>query len=102
MDRYSKLRILYLEFIGFTVVSCTVLLASGAQSATVPMTIDHARAIIAASFRRPDGAFRNAKLWIDSGNPDWVISEALARDLRLDISGAATKNDLYGMCMLLQ
>lgn len=70
--------------------------ASSSTEVTVPITVDHARVIVAASFARPDGTRRDARLWIDTGNPDWTISQKLAQDIGLDLTKPPTKDDSYG------
>ena len=54
----------------------------------VPMTLDHNRMLIDGEFQRADGAWRPARLWVDTGNPDLFMSEAFARDLGIDLSAA--------------
>lgn len=58
----------------------------------VPLIIAHNRAYVDVEFARPDGGMRKARFWVDNGNPDLAISEALGRDLGLDIS-KTEKND---------
>jgi len=82
------------------VVGCLLLLAAAPQaraavpqggtadSVTVPVTLDHNRMLVQAEVQRRDGSWRTALLWIDTGNPVMMVSEALARDLGLDLSGA--------------
>lgn len=60
-------------------------------SVTVPFTLDHNRMLVDAEIERPDGSWRPVKLWVDTGNPDFIMSETLARDLGVDLS-AATGN----------
>ncbi|HVP57979.1 MAG TPA: hypothetical protein VMU02_07750 [bacterium] len=61
----------------------------GAKSAvTVPIVLDHNRMTVEAEFQRKDGSWRKARLWVDTGNPDFFISEGLARDLGIDLSAA--------------
>ena len=57
------------------------------RSATVPFTLDHNRMIVEAQFVRPDGTVRKARAWVDTGSQHLVVSESLARDLGLDLSG---------------
>jgi len=82
------------------VVGCLLLLAALPQarmaspqggtvdSATVPVTLDHNRMLVQADVQRRDGSWRTALLWIDTGNPDMMMSEAFARDIGIDLSGA--------------
>jgi hypothetical protein len=59
------------------------------ESVTVPMTLDHNRMLVDAEIQRQDGSWRPARLWVDTGNPEFFISEALARDLGIDLSTAS-------------
>ena len=52
---------------------------------TVPVVFDHNRMIIEGEIQRKDGNWRKARLWVDSGNPDFIMSEALAKDLGMDL-----------------
>jgi hypothetical protein len=58
------------------------------KSTTVPIILDHNRMLVDAEIQRKDGSWRKARLWIDSGSPDFFISESLARDLGIDLSEA--------------
>jgi len=49
----------------------------------VPMILDHNRMIVEVQVQRKDGTWRKALLWVDTGNPDFMLSEQLARDLGL-------------------
>src|SRR5262249_17787705 len=42
---------------------------------------------------RKDGSLRTARLWLDTGNPDFQITDKLAKDLGLDLSGPQVKSD---------
>jgi hypothetical protein len=52
---------------------------------TVPFTLDHNRMLVEAEFQRKDGSWFNALLWVDTGNPEFLISESFARDLGIEI-----------------
>lgn len=62
-----------------------------ATSATVPMILDHNRMLVDAQFIQKDGVSISARLWVDSGNPDFLMSEALARKLGIDLTDAEKK-----------
>lgn len=62
------------------------LLGAEPRVVTVPMTLDHNRMIVEVEFQRPDGSIRKAAAWVDTGNPDFMVSEALAKELQLDRS----------------
>lgn len=59
-----------------------------ARSVTVPVSLDHNRMLVDAEMQRSDGTWRKVRLWVDSGYPIFCISEALARDLGIDLSPA--------------
>jgi len=42
--------------------------------------------LVDAEMQRKDGTWRKVRLWIDSGSPEFFISESLARDLGIDLS----------------
>ena len=60
-------------------------------SVTVPVVLDHNRMLVDAELQRKDGTWRKARLWVDTGNPDFFISETLARDMGVDLSAAGEK-----------
>lgn len=68
-------------------------LAAPPQKVTVPLIIEDHRIFLDAQFTRKDGSLRTARLWVDTGTPDFQISEKLARDLGLDLSGPTIKSD---------
>jgi len=57
-------------------------------SATVPMVLDHNRMLVDVEIQRKDGSWRTARLWVDTGNPGFYMSESLARDLGVDLAGS--------------
>jgi hypothetical protein len=70
---------------------CTTLMSCGRgqnKSVTAPITLDHNRMLVNAEIQRKDGTWRPVLLWIDTGNPDFMISPSLARDLGIDLSAA--------------
>ncbi len=70
------------------VLSCAAAFAVGseAKSATVPVTLDHNRMTVEVEFRCADGTTRSARAWVDSGGTNVSMTEALARDLGVDLS----------------
>ncbi|MCP4901780.1 MAG: hypothetical protein GY906_32855 [bacterium] len=84
----------------FILASVTVLPSGLARadsqttSVTVPVLLDHNRMLVDAQLQRPDGSWRKARLWIDSGNPECFISEPLARDLGYDLSAKQDNAEL--------
>ena len=61
---------------------------AGQDAVTVPFTLDHNRLLVQAEIRRTDGSWRAALLWVDTGNPNMMVSETLARDVGIDLAGA--------------
>jgi hypothetical protein len=55
------------------------------NSITVPFTLDHNRMLVDAEIQAKDGSWHKARLWIDTGNPSFYVSEAFARDLGIDL-----------------
>jgi len=64
-------------------------------SVSVPFILDHNRMLVDAEIQRKDGTWREVRLWIDSGNPTFFMSEPLARDLGIDLS--VQKNSTAGI-----
>ena len=62
--------------------------AANAPTAKVPMRLDHNRMFVDAEVRAKDGTWRRARLWIDSGNPDFMLSAAFARSLGFEVPQA--------------
>lgn len=58
------------------------------KSITVPFILDHNRMLVDAELQRRDGSWCKVRLWVDSGSPEFFISETLARDLGIDLSVA--------------
>jgi hypothetical protein len=80
----------------FTASVCILLSAAFSEgkdvnSATVPMVLDHNRMLVDAQFQQKDGSAIDARLWVDTGNPDFMMSEAFARKLGIDLSEAEKK-----------
>jgi hypothetical protein len=67
--------------------------AAPVKKGTVPLIIEDHRIFVDAQFTRKDGSLRTARLWVDTGTPDFQISEKLANDLGLDISGPPIKSE---------
>lgn len=68
-------------------LSCAAVTETAANSATVPITLDHNRIIIDVYFPMPDGSKTRVRGWVDNGNPDLWITEKLAKKLGLQESG---------------
>lgn len=77
-------------FFLFTLASVTLIFQVSCRdeqvrSVTVPFILDHNRMLVEAEFQRKDGTWRKATLWIDTGNPDFLISEEFAKDMGIEI-----------------
>ena len=64
-----------------------------AQTATVPITLDHNRIVIDVRFPLADGSTKRVRGWVDSGNNEMWITEDLATKLGLTISGEIKEED---------
>ena len=60
----------------------------------VPMVLDHNRMLVEAEFQRKDGTWRKAILWVDSGNPDFLMSATLAKDLGIELDTTQVRQDV--------
>ncbi|HKD14608.1 MAG TPA: hypothetical protein VKE71_08665 [Candidatus Angelobacter sp.] len=67
--------------------------AAPVKKVTIPLFIEDHRIFVDAQFVKKDGSLLTARLWVDTGNPDFQITEKLARDLGLDLSGPKIKSD---------
>jgi hypothetical protein len=67
---------------------------TAAASVTVPFILDHNRMLVDVEIRRADGTWRTARLWVDTGNPRFFMSEALARDLGIDLSASGRNSNV--------
>ena len=50
------------------------------KSVTVPFILGHNRMLVDAEFQLKDSSWHKAVLWIDTGNPDFFISEEFVRE----------------------
>jgi hypothetical protein len=60
--------------------------ATAESSVTLPFVLDHNRMLVDAQMQKKDGSWRNVRLWVDTGNPEFFLSEELARDLGIDLT----------------
>ncbi len=60
---------------------------------TVPIKLDHNRMLVNAEIQKQDGTWRKVLLWVDTGNPDFFISESLANELGIDLSDASEQTE---------
>ena len=63
------------------------------RSVTVPFVLDHNRMLVDAAIDLSDGTSRKIRLWVDTGNPEFFMTEELARDLGIDLTAADDKQD---------
>ncbi len=73
-------------FIFLLMVSSVFGVQQEKRTTTVPVILDHNRMLVEVELQRKDSTWRTARLWIDSGNPGFFISESLANDLGIDFS----------------
>ncbi len=78
-------------FLSAIIIGCLLLFFASLQerritSVTVPVILDHNRMLVEAEFQRKDGSWRKARLWVDTGNPNFYLSEELAGDLGIGFS----------------
>lgn len=83
----------HLSMLACVLLGLTASPSGGADTVTVPIALDHNRMLVKAEIQRADGAWRKALLWIDTGNPDCLLSEPFARDLGIDLSVAQQAAD---------
>jgi hypothetical protein len=77
-----------LAAVGYVGLTVGAQAAAPPRSATIPFSLDHNRLLIEADFQRKDGTWRKARVWVDAGNPEFSMSDRLARDLGVDLSKA--------------
>jgi hypothetical protein len=80
-------------------VWCSLLIVASCKeqvtgSVTVPVVLDHNRMLVDAEIQRTDGSWCKARLWVDTGNPSFYLSETLARDLGIILSDSRENADI--------
>lgn len=63
------------------------------SSATVPLIFEDNRVFVELSFRRPDGSFRKARAWVDTGGGWFAITERLANDIGAERKGTPLREN---------
>ncbi len=81
--------------IAILVLNLCVQAQTSAKPVTVPITLDHNRTIIDVYLSLPDGKSKRVRGWVDNGNAELWMTEALAQQLGLALQGDA-KPALYG------
>ena len=71
-----------LAFLIFSLFSCN---KNETEKTSIAFHLDNNRLIIPAEIKALDGTMKNAKLWVDTGNPFFFISEELAKEIGLNI-----------------
>lgn len=60
--------------------------AAEPRPGTAKLELDHGRMIVDVEWLRPDGSWRPARAWIDTGGTGMTVSAPLARDLGVDLA----------------
>ena len=64
--------------LGSVLLTPVLIAQTGSKSVTVPITLDHNRIVIDVFLPMPDGTSKRVRAWVDSGNPDLVMSRRVA------------------------
>jgi hypothetical protein len=72
------------SFIFVAIYACAQSGAPG--SVTVPITLDHNRALVEVALALPDGSKQRVRAWVDNGNPELTLSRHLATLLALAVT----------------
>jgi hypothetical protein len=71
-------------------------IACAAQSATVPVTLDHNRIIIDVYLPLPDGTQKRVRGWLDNGNADLWVSERVGKLMALQPTRDSKEIEVLG------
>lgn len=63
------------------------------KSVTIPLKLEFNRPFVELEFRREDGGLRKAWAWIDTGGGSFLLTEALSRDLGLELEDKIVEDD---------
>lgn len=85
MDKRS-IAIIVLLVASFGIMTAEV---AGQVSTTVPMTLDHNRITVMLEMQMPDGTWRSARAWVDSGGTAVIAAGPLAQELGVDLPAGA-------------
>jgi len=80
-------------FLAALSLMCSAQPSPAPRSATVPFHFEDNRVFIDLTFTRPDGTPRTARFWVDTGGGGFILTEPLARDLGLDLSGKPAEEE---------
>lgn len=81
-----------ITFLSLTIFGQSINAQSNNTSAVVPLILDHNRMLIDGEIQRKDGSWRQVRFWIDSGSPDFIMSESLASDLGIELTNYETSS----------
>ena len=79
-----NLKIVFTFFV-LLICSCKI---SKQSFVKIPFRLDNNRMLVKGEIKRPDGTYRKITIWVDTGNPDLLLSEELAMDI-----GVISNND---------
>jgi predicted aspartyl protease len=60
---------------------------------TVPLNLEDNRVFVDLTFRRPDGSWRKARAWVDTGGGWFAMTEGLVKELNLSVTGKEITTD---------
>ena len=89
-----KITVILTSILSIAVIFSLTCSRSNIHVVTVPFQLDHNRMLVNAEIQKPDSSWRKVLLWVDTGNPDFFISEYLAVDLEIDLPDAQTKSKI--------
>lgn len=90
MKNIFRSLLIIIVFTAFTCISCS---QTQNEPVTVPFTLDHNRMLIDGEIQNPDGRWSPVKIWVDTGNPDFFLSEAVAEKIGIDVSQKIKSED---------
>jgi hypothetical protein len=64
------------------------------KSITVPLVLDHNRMLVDAEIQGQDGSWHKARLWVDTGNPSFYVSETFARQLGIELPSTGENSEV--------
>jgi hypothetical protein len=71
------------------------------REATTPLTLDHNRLLVDADIQQADGRWRPARLWVDTGNPDFMVNTASVTTLGFSTLAGTAVTDAPGPVELI-
>ena len=89
-----KITVILTSILSIAVIFSLTCSRSNIHVVTIPFQLDHNRMLVNAEIQKPDSSWRKVLLWVDTGNPEFFISESLAVDLGIDLPDAQTKSKI--------